>query len=156
MFEIGRLCVKIAGRDAGLKCVVVDVVDDSYVMIDGQTRRRKCNVKHLEPLDKVLKIKKGISHDDVLKELKKEGIEVKERQKRSKKAKTTQTTKEEKQNETVKKEVTKEKVKVTPEKKAEPKTETKPKKTKAKNTPVKKAVKSKKTEGKAKSKTSKK
>jgi large subunit ribosomal protein L14e len=122
MFEIGRLCVKIAGRDAGLRCVVVDVVDDSYVMIDGQTRRRKCNVKHLEPTDKVLKIKKGISHDDILKELKKEGIEVREKQKRSKK--TTQTTKEEKPKETVKKEAKKE----TPEPKAEKKTETKPKK----------------------------
>ena len=50
MFEIGRLCVKIAGRDAGLKCLVVEVIDDNYVLIDGQTRRRKCNIKHLEPV----------------------------------------------------------------------------------------------------------
>ncbi len=145
MFELGRLCVKIAGRDAGLKCVVVDIVDDSYVMIDGQTRRRKCNVKHLEPLDKVLKIKKGISHDDVLKELKKEGIEVKEKQKRSKKAKTAQAAKKEKPEpkETAKKETLKEKE--TPKSKTEKKTETKPKKKavpKAKST-VKKSTKTK-------------
>jgi len=85
MFEIGRLCVKIAGRDAGLKCIVIDKIDDNYVLIDGQTRRRKCNIKHLEPIDKVLKVKKGLAHDEVLKELKKEGIEIKEKVKRKKK-----------------------------------------------------------------------
>jgi len=95
MFEIGRLCVKIAGRDAGLKCLVIEVIDSNYVLIDGQTRRRKCNIKHLEPLDKVLKVKKGISHDDVLKELKKEGIEVKKIVKRKKKAKSEETKTEE-------------------------------------------------------------
>ena len=47
MIEIGRLCVKIAGRDAGKKCVVVDVVNDNTVLIDGETRRRNCNIKHL-------------------------------------------------------------------------------------------------------------
>jgi len=84
MFEIGRLCLKTAGRDAGLKCIVIDKLDDNYVLIDGQTRRRKCNIKHLEPLDKVLKVKKGLGHDDVVKELKKQGIEIKEKTKRKK------------------------------------------------------------------------
>jgi large subunit ribosomal protein L14e len=67
MIEIGRLCVKIAGRDAGLKCVVVDIIDDNFVLIDGETRRRKCNILHIEPLDKVLDIKKGASHEQVAK-----------------------------------------------------------------------------------------
>ena len=90
MFEIGRLCLKIAGRDAGLKCIVIDKLNDNYVLIDGQTRRRKCNVKHLEPLDKVLKIKKGISHEDVVKELKKESIEVEVKVKRNKRGPRTE------------------------------------------------------------------
>ncbi len=76
MFEVGRLCVKIAGRDAGKECVVVDVIDDNFVLIDGRTRRRKCNLKHLEPLDKVLDIKKGASHDDVKKAFAAIGIEI--------------------------------------------------------------------------------
>jgi len=59
LFEIGTICIKLAGRDAGKKCVVVDVIDDVYVLIDGQTRRRKCNVAHLEPLKSKLNIKKG-------------------------------------------------------------------------------------------------
>ena len=57
MIEIGRICVKIAGRDAGLKCVIVDILDDKSVLIDGETRRRKCNVLHLEPSKEVIKIK---------------------------------------------------------------------------------------------------
>jgi large subunit ribosomal protein L14e len=63
MIEIGRLCVKTAGRDAGLKCIIVDILDDKFVLIDGETRRRKCNILHLEPLKDVIKIKKNASHD---------------------------------------------------------------------------------------------
>lgn len=76
MIEIGRLCVKIAGRDAGNKCVVVDLVDKTYVLIDGNVRRRKCNIAHLEPLDKVIKIKKNASHADVAAEFKKLKLDV--------------------------------------------------------------------------------
>lgn len=74
--EIGRLCVKIAGRDADRECVVVEVVDKNYVIIDGNTRRRKCNITHLEPLDKVFKIKKSASHKDIIDVFKKEGIKI--------------------------------------------------------------------------------
>jgi len=71
MIEIGRICVKIAGRDARHKCVIVDILDNNHVLIDGDVRRRKCNVKHLEPLDKVIKIKKKASHDIIASEFKK-------------------------------------------------------------------------------------
>jgi large subunit ribosomal protein L14e len=86
MFEVGRVVVKIAGRDAGLKGVIVDVLDNTYVLIDGQVRRRKCNVLHIEPLDKVLKIAKNASHEDVAKVLKSEGIEVVEKKKKGPKS----------------------------------------------------------------------
>ncbi|MBW2983704.1 50S ribosomal protein L14e [Candidatus Woesearchaeota archaeon] len=76
MIEVGRLCVKIAGRDAGGKCVIVDVLDDKFVMIDGNVRRRKCNVVHLEPLSEVIKISKGASHDSVKAEFEKLKIPV--------------------------------------------------------------------------------
>ena len=74
MIGIGRLCVKIAGRDAGKKCVIVDTIDKNYVMIDGETRRRKCNTAHLEPLDTVLKIEKNASHEEIKKEFEKLGL----------------------------------------------------------------------------------
>ena len=78
MIEIGRLCIKIAGRDAGKKCVIVEVLDDSNVMIDGETRRRKCNTKHLEPLNETVKIKAKADHATIIAEFKKLGIELKE------------------------------------------------------------------------------
>ncbi len=74
IFSVGRVCVKLAGRDAGKKCVVVEQVDDMFVVVDGATRRRKVNVKHLEPLAKTVDIKAKASTADVAKAL---GIEVK-------------------------------------------------------------------------------
>jgi len=71
MIEVGRLCVKIAGRDAGNKCVIVDIIDDNYVLIDGNVRRKKCNIRHLEMLDEKIKLRKGAGHDVVASEFKK-------------------------------------------------------------------------------------
>ena len=65
MMEIGRVCIKIAGRNAGNHCVIVDSVDDNFVLIDGNVKRKKCNIRHLEPMDLVLKIKKGASTSSV-------------------------------------------------------------------------------------------
>jgi len=78
MFEIGRLCIKIAGRDAGLKCVIVDTVDKFTVLVDGQTRRRKCNIKHLEPLEQVFKISKNAPRAEIVRVFKELKIELKE------------------------------------------------------------------------------
>jgi large subunit ribosomal protein L14e len=86
MIEIGRVCVKTAGRDARAKCLVVDVIDKNYVLIDGQTRRRKCNIVHLEPLDKILQIGKNAGHDEVVKALKELNIECVERKTKAKTA----------------------------------------------------------------------
>lgn len=89
MIKVGRLCMKIAGRDAGKHCLIVEVLDRKNVLIDGETRRRKCNLNHLEPLDKVAKLKKSASHYAVVEQLKKLGIKVKEKKpvQRKKKAK---------------------------------------------------------------------
>lgn len=76
MIEIGRLVAKTAGRDAGKKAIVIDVLDGKYVLIDGETRRRKCNILHIEPLNQVVKVEKNASHDEVAKVLKEIGIEV--------------------------------------------------------------------------------
>lgn len=84
MIEIGRLCVKIAGRDAGKKCIIIDILEGQYVLIDGETRRRKCNLAHLEPLGEKIEIKKGASHDEVKTALKKLKIETKETKPRQK------------------------------------------------------------------------
>lgn len=89
MFEVGRLCVKIAGRDAGHYCIIVDVVNDKMVLVDGNVRRKKCNIKHLEPIDMVTKIKKGASTSEVKKALTEIGIPIKEREVKRKTKKNT-------------------------------------------------------------------
>ena len=136
IFEVGRLCVKLAGRDAGKKCVVVDLIDSNYVVVDGMTRRKKVNIKHLEPLDKILEIKSGASHNDVKKVFDSIGLtvfetkpkEAKERPKHMKKVK-------------VKKEV-----KPKAAKKEEPKAEAKEEKKVEEKKEVKKEVKEEKKE----------
>ena len=74
MIEIGRLVTKIAGRDAGKKALIIDILDDKFLLIDGETRRRKCNILHIEPLNQVVKIEKNASHEDVANALKEIGI----------------------------------------------------------------------------------
>ncbi len=76
LYEIGRLCVKIAGRDAGRKCVVVDILDNTFVIVDGDVRRKRVNLKHLEPLNEMLKLKEGASHEEVKKAFEKLGLSV--------------------------------------------------------------------------------
>lgn len=76
MTDIGRLYVKIAGREAGKLCAIVEAMDPPFVMIDGQVRRKKCNLAHLEPLERSVDLKKGASRADVAKAFEKIGIKV--------------------------------------------------------------------------------
>ncbi|MBN1275221.1 50S ribosomal protein L14e [Candidatus Woesearchaeota archaeon] len=78
MFDIGRVCVKIAGRDAGKQCVIIQKLDGGMVVIDGQTRRRKCNVRHLEPTDATVELKENAPAAEVKKAFSKLNIEVRE------------------------------------------------------------------------------
>ena len=55
--EVGRICMKISGREAGEKCVIVEIIDDKFVEIVGSAvKNRRCNIKHLEPLEQVMEI----------------------------------------------------------------------------------------------------
>ncbi len=70
--EVGRICVKLSGRETGRKCVIVDVIDKNFVLISGPqkitgVRRRRTNVKHLEPTTETLEIRKGATDDDIAK-----------------------------------------------------------------------------------------
>ncbi|HIP17065.1 MAG TPA: 50S ribosomal protein L14e [Methanothermococcus okinawensis] len=63
--EIGRVCVKTLGREAGKTCVIIDIIDKNFVLIDGNVKRRRCNIKHIEPTDKKIDIEKGASTEEV-------------------------------------------------------------------------------------------
>ena len=78
MIEPGRLCIKLAGRDAGKRAVIVDVLERGWVLIDGLTRRKKVNLTHLELLPQSIKLKAGASHAEVVRAFKTQlGIEIK-------------------------------------------------------------------------------
>ncbi len=77
--EIGRVCKKLMGREAGRYCVVIDVIDEGYTMVTGPrnvtgVKRRKCNILHLEPTDDLLDVKKEASDEDVSKAIAKAGL----------------------------------------------------------------------------------
>lgn len=77
--EVGRICVKTRGREAGMKCVIVDIIDDNYVLITGPkevsgVKRRRVNIRHIEPLDKKITIKKGATDQEIMEALNKENL----------------------------------------------------------------------------------
>ena len=68
--EVGRICVKQAGRETGKKCVVIDIMDRSFVLVTGPkkvtgVKRRRVNINHLELLQDKLEIARGASDEEV-------------------------------------------------------------------------------------------
>jgi large subunit ribosomal protein L14e len=69
--EVGRICVKLTGREAGGRCVIVDVIDRNYVLVTGPreltgVRRRRVNMNHLRPLDEMLIIERNASDKEIM------------------------------------------------------------------------------------------
>lgn len=78
--EIGRICVKTRGREAGRKCVIVDIIDTNYVLVTGPkslsgVKRRKVNISHIEVTDKKINISRGASDEEVAKAIEAAGLE---------------------------------------------------------------------------------
>jgi len=72
--DIGTICVKLTGREAGKKCVVVDVIDKNFVLVTGPkkingVKRRRVNINHVEPTDRKVNIRRGESDEDLVKAL---------------------------------------------------------------------------------------
>jgi large subunit ribosomal protein L14e len=68
--EVGRVCVKVAGRESGRKCVIVDVMDKSFVLVTGPkkvtgVKRRRVNINHVAPTENIVQVKRGASDDEV-------------------------------------------------------------------------------------------
>jgi large subunit ribosomal protein L14e len=76
--EVGRICVKLSGREAGRKCVIIDIIDKNFVLITGPKavtgiKKRRANVNHVEPLREKIKVKRGASDEEVVEALKSSG-----------------------------------------------------------------------------------
>ncbi len=68
--EVGRICMKTAGRENGKKCVIVDVMDKSFVLITGPkavtgVKRKRVNLSHIMPLQDKVDLKRGASDEEV-------------------------------------------------------------------------------------------
>ncbi len=64
--------MKTSGREAGMKCIIVDVIDKNFVLVTGPpkltgVKRRRTNVKHLEPTSETVEVKKGATDEEVMK-----------------------------------------------------------------------------------------
>ena len=73
--EVGRICVKIVGREAGKKCVLVDIVDKNFVLITGpkavsDIKRRRANINHIEPTQEKIDINRGATDEEITEALK--------------------------------------------------------------------------------------
>jgi len=76
--EIGRICIKVLGREAGKKCVIVDLVDQNFVLITGpkavsSIKRRRANISHLELTQEKVDINRGATDEEVTEALKAAG-----------------------------------------------------------------------------------
>ena len=67
--------MKTQGREAGKRCVIVDIIDRNYVLITGPEevtgiRRRRANMSHLEPLDIIIDIERNATDEEIADALK--------------------------------------------------------------------------------------
>ncbi len=131
--DVGRICMKVAGREAGRYCVVLKKLDKQFVLVTGPkdltgVKRRRCNIDHLEATGDSLSVKEEASETEVIKAYEKIGFMRKFGLKRP----SPEVIKEaEKKVKKVEKKPEKKKEKKKPEKKEKPKKEKKPKEKKA-------------------------
>lgn len=69
--EVGRVCMKIAGRESSKYCVVLKKIDENFFLVTGPklltgVKRRRANVEHLEPTPYTLEIKEEASDEEVI------------------------------------------------------------------------------------------
>jgi large subunit ribosomal protein L14e len=74
----GRICIKIRGKEKNRPCVIVDTIDKNFVVIDGLVKKRRCNIKHLNILEKKIKLEK-YDKEKIIESLIREGIISKEK-----------------------------------------------------------------------------
>ena len=77
--EVGRICIKQAGRECCTKCVVIDVLDKSFVLVTGPKKvtglkRRRVNINHLMPIEDKIDVKRGASDEEVAQALDTAGL----------------------------------------------------------------------------------
>lgn len=150
--ECGRVCLKIAGREAGKYCAVIKPAgkskeEKSFVVVTGPklltgVKRRRCNIEHLEATEHLLEVKEDATDEEVIAAYDKAGLITKFKLKKPPAAKLKEVKeKEVKEKKEVEKEKAEEKKK--PKKKPEKKPAEKKEKAKEEAKEEKKAKKGK-------------
>lgn len=75
----GRVCLKIAGREAGRYCVILKKMDENFVLVTGPklltgVKKRRCNIEHLEPTEHKVEVKEGAKEEDLIEAYEKAGL----------------------------------------------------------------------------------
>jgi large subunit ribosomal protein L14e len=76
--EVGKICIKTLGREAGKKCIIVDIIDKNFVLITGPKtisgiKRRRANINHLEITREKIDINRGATDEEVTEAVKAAG-----------------------------------------------------------------------------------
>ena len=66
--------MKTSGREAGHKCVVVELIDKNFALVTGPkevtgVKRRRVNISHVEPTVDKINVDRGATDEDVAKAL---------------------------------------------------------------------------------------
>ena len=87
VLEIGRVCLKIAGREAGKYATVIKPTgkskeEKSFVFVTGPSlltgvKRRKCNIDHLKATEYKLELAENATDEQVIAAYEKAGLIVK-------------------------------------------------------------------------------
>ena len=64
--DIGRVCMKLQGREKGKKCVILDVIDRNFVVVAGPgVKRRRVNMDHILALDEIVNVQRDASDAEI-------------------------------------------------------------------------------------------
>jgi len=87
VLEVGRVCLKIVGREAGRYCVIIKPAgkskeERSFVFVTGPelltgVKRRKCNINHLQATEHKFDVQEDASEEQALAAYEKAGLTVK-------------------------------------------------------------------------------
>ncbi len=76
--DVGRIVIKLNGREATKKAVIVEIIDKNFVLISGAgvsgVRRRRANLRHLMPLETQLNVPRGASDEEIRTALESAGL----------------------------------------------------------------------------------
>ncbi len=72
IMEVGRVCIKTTGKNAGKKVVVLKLDNKkNKALVEGiNVKRKKCNIRHLFPTKEKINVTENSSREEIIKAIK--------------------------------------------------------------------------------------